>query len=111
MKKVEVKQAMTDVIDMKDAKELMLSMITCSTYVTIRGTTGDGDGVMFVDQDFIDEYEYGDVIQLSELIQINEDAYNDIMGYIADNQKCFDPFNIDDYYVIINDCTYILAWD
>jgi hypothetical protein len=96
---------------MKTVTELFEGKLNDMVYYTYRGTTGDSDGTRIIDDEFIEENEYADVCKLAELKQINEDAYNDIMSYIADNAKWFDPFNIDDYFVLINDCLYILMWD
>jgi len=91
---------------MKTAKELLEEMIGQTTYMTTRGTTGDADGLLTIDQDIIDEFEYAEVINLSDLSDINVLASDDIVDYINKYIQ-----TVKDFFVIYYDTQFILAWD
>lgn len=90
-----------------NAKQLLTGMRNDTTYVTTRGTYGDGDGTVTVDEDLIESFEYADVFKLKDLIDIRKDAYDDIIDYVSRVDK---NFEINDYYVLIEDNQYLLAW-
>jgi len=95
---------------MKNANELLAYMVGQKTYYTVRGTMGDADMLMTIDDDQIENFSGCEVVTVDEVEHINERAYNDILNYCKSN---FDNVSIDEFYVIVDDdqSGFLLAWD
>jgi hypothetical protein len=92
---------------METAKQLLAGMINDKTYTTTRGTVGDADGITTIDDEIVERYAYCEVVKLLSLKDINEKAYDDIIDFIK--KEC-PGTSENDYYVIIDNCEYMLAW-
>lgn len=95
---------------MKTAKEILTAIEGQQIYVTTRGTVGDADGVTTVDCNLIDNFEFAEVTELYELIDINFKAYRDCMDYWQ-HDPALSLCSIDDFYVIYQDDQYLLVWE
>jgi len=95
---------------MKTAIELLKGLENFKVFSTTRGTIGDAAGMLKIEKDIIDEYEYADVCTLAELKEINDDAYEDCVDYWT-NESEFDGWNEDDFFVIYQGAEFILVWE
>ena len=95
-----------------EIRGILVGMMNDVTYVTTRGTTGDADGIVAIDQDYIDaiELDFTKIIPLRDLEEIDGDAYLDMVDYIHNHAP---NTTVEEYFTIINgdENTYILAWD
>jgi len=87
------------------ANQLLSYMSGQTTYQTTRGTTGDADGLIVVNQDIINEFGSAKAIPVNQLR--NQLAKGDIMSYITSNLPDVD---ISDLYVAEVDNTFLLLW-
>lgn len=80
-------------------------------YCTTRGTVGDGHGYTIVDNDLIDEFVNAKLCKLSELKNINYDAYDDCIDFWQNTPDRYTDFTEDDFFVIYKDNDYLLVWE
>jgi len=92
-------------INIMQANQLLSYMAGQTTYQTTRGTTGDADGFIVVNQDIINEFGSAKAIPVNQLR--NQQAKGDIMSYITSNLPDVD---ISDLYVAEVDNTFLLLW-
>lgn len=95
---------------MKTATELLEALENIGVFSTTRGTMGDASGMLKVEKDTIDIFEYADVCPLSEVKEINERAYEDCVDYWT-NEREFNGCAEEDFFVIYQDCEYLLVWE
>jgi len=95
---------------MKKARKLLENLRGVQVYCTTRGTVGDADGLVNVDEDCIDLFKNADVCSLHELKNINEIAHKDCVDFI-DGDPVLSSWDKDDFLVIYQDCIYILVWE
>lgn len=94
----------------KTAAELLTALEGHKLFITTRGTTGDASGLLHIGREVIDTYEYADVCALSDLKNINIDAFEDCVDYI-DNDPLLSTWSMDDFFVIYYDTDFVLAWE
>ena len=87
------------------AIDLLQYMSGQTTYQTTRGTSGDADGFIVVNQDIINEFGSAKAIPVNQLR--NQLAKGDVMSYITSNLPDVD---ISDLYVAEVDNTFLLLW-
>lgn len=95
---------------MKTATELLEALENFKVFSTTKGTTGDAAGLLKVEKDTIEFFEFADVCTLAELKEINERAYEDCADYWTNSHE-FEGWNEEDFFVIYQDCEYILVWE
>ena len=98
---------------MKTAKEILENLDGETLYVTTRGTVGDADGMIKVDDDLINSFANASVIKLANGKDDfnNARAYDDIIDELDKHLDKDAKFNnYVDYYVIYQDNQYLLAW-
>ncbi len=79
-------------------------------YCTTRGTVGDADGLVIVDDDIIASFKDATISSLSQLKLASPDAYQDCMDYWQ-NTPDFAGFTEEDFKVFIKDNQYLLVWE
>ena len=92
------------------ARRLLSNLMGVQVYCTTRGTVGDADGLVNVDEYCIDLFKNADVCSLPELKNINEIAHKDCVDFI-DGDPVLSSWDKDDFLVIYQDCIYILVWE
>ena len=95
---------------MKKATELLENLRGVQVYWTTRGTVGDADGMLLVDENAIKYLKNASVCTLAELKRINAIAYEDCVNYI-DGDPMLSNWDKDDFLVIYQDCNYLLVWE
>lgn len=95
---------------MKTTTELLEALEHFKIFSTTRGTTGDAAGLLKVEKDTIENFEYADVCTLAELKEINDRAYEDCVDYWT-NEREFKGWKEEDFLVIYQDCEYLLVWE
>lgn len=95
---------------MKTTTELLEALENSKVFSTTRGTTGDAAGMLKVEKDTIEIFEYADVCTLAELKEINYRAYDDCVDYWT-NEREFEGWKEDDFFVIYQDCEFVLVWE
>lgn len=95
---------------MKTSIELLEALENVNVFSTTRGTTGDAAGMLKVEKDTIEIFEQAEVCTLAELKEINERAYEDCVDYWTNDME-FKGWSESDFFVIYQDCEYILVWE
>ena len=95
---------------MKTTTELLEALEGCKVFSTTRGTMGDASGMLKVENDTIDLFEYADVCTLKELKEINDRAYDDCVDFYT-HEREFNEWSEDEFFVIYQDCEYLLVWE
>ena len=95
---------------MKAVKKILTALEGQRIFSTTRGTTGDAQGMLLVDEYCIDLFKNADVCTLAELKRINAIAYADCVDYI-NNDPILSSWDKDDFLVIYQDCDYLLVWE
>jgi len=92
------------------ARRLLSNLMGVQVYCTTRGTVGDADGLVTVDDDIVALFKNADVCSLHELKNINEIAHKDCVDYI-NNDPVLSSWDKDDFLVIYQYCIYLLVWE
>ena len=92
------------------ARRLLKNLRGVQVYWTTRGTVGDADGIVTVDDDIIASFKDADVCSLHELKNINEIAHKDCVDFI-DGDPVLSSWDKDDLLVIYQYCIYLLVWE
>ena len=95
---------------MKTVKKILTALEGHQIFSTTRGTTGDAQGMLLVDEYCIDLFKNADVCSLPELKNINAIAYEDCVDYI-DGDPDLSSWDKNDLLVIYQDCIYLLVWE
>lgn len=95
---------------MKTAIKLLEALENCKVFSTTRGTTGDAAGMLKVEKDTIEIFSNASVCELAGLKEINEKAYEDCVDYWT-NEREFNGWSESDFFVIYQDCEYLLVWE
>lgn len=92
------------------ARRLLSNLRGVQVYCTTRGTVGDADGLVTVDDDIVASFEDATIVKLSQLKLAQPDAYQDCVEYWQ-NTPDFAGFTEEDFYVLVrgNDC--LLVWE
>ena len=93
-----------------ETRRLLKNLWGAQVYWTIRGTVGDADGIITVDDDTIASFEDATIDKLSQLKLVSPDAYEDCMDYWQ-NTSDFADFSEEDFKVFIKDNQYLLVWE
>lgn len=92
------------------AKEL-LENTQCQTYITTRGTLGDDDAILQMNDEIREQFTNGEVISINDLLFENEKAFFDIEKYLQNNESArMTAEQCAEYAVIHLDCQYLLVW-
>ena len=95
---------------MKKATELLENLMGVQVYCTTRGTVGDADGIVTIDDDIIVSFKDATIVKLSQLKLAQPDAYQDCVEYWQ-NTPDFAGFTEEDFYVLVKDNQYLLVWE
>lgn len=93
-----------------ETRKLLENLMGVQVYCTTRGTVGDADGMLLVDENAIKYLKNASVCTLAELKRINAIAYADCVDYI-NNDPILSSWDKDDFLVIYQDCNYLLVWE
>jgi hypothetical protein len=92
------------------ATRLLSNLMGVQVYCTTRGTVGDADGIVTVDDDIIASFKDATISSLSQLKLASPDAYQDCVEYWQ-NTSDFAGFREEDFKVFIKDNQYLLVWE
>ena len=95
---------------MEKGKKILTALEGQRIFSTTRGTTGDAQGMLLVDENAIKYLKNASVCTLAELKRINAIAYEDCVNYI-DGDPMLSNWDKDDFLVIYQDCNYLLVWE
>jgi hypothetical protein len=95
---------------MEKGKKILTALEGHQIFSTTRGTTGDAQGMLLVDENAIKNLKNASVCTLHELREINALAYADCVDYI-NNDPILSSWDKDDFLVIYQDCDYLLVWE
>jgi hypothetical protein len=92
------------------SRKLLENLRGVQVYCTTRGTVGDADGLVTIDDDIVASFEDATISSLSQLKLASPDAYQDCMDYWQKHTD-FAGFTEEDFYVLVrgNDC--LLVWE
>ena len=95
---------------MEKGKKILTALEGQRIFSTTRGTTGDAQGMLLVDENAIKNLKNASVCTLHELREINALAYADCVDYI-NNDPILSSWDKDDFLVIYQYCIYLLVWE
>ena len=92
------------------SRKFLENLMGVQVYCTTRGTVGDADGLVVINDDIMAQFEDATIVNLSHLQLAQPDAYEDCMDYWQ-NRMCFAGFREEDFKVFIKDNQYLLVWE
>ena len=92
------------------ARRLLSNLTGVQVYCTTRGTVGDADGLVVINDDIMAQFEDATIVKLSQLQLASPDAYQDCVEYWQ-NTPDFAGFTEDDFYVLVRGNHCLLVWE
>lgn len=93
-----------------ETTRLLENLMGVQVYCTTRGTVGDADGLVVINDDIMAQFEDATIVKLSQLQLAQPDAYEDCVEYWQ-NTPDFAGFTEEDFKVFIKDNQYLLVWE